>query len=336
METCHITDEWAYRGMRTLILENAQLRATFLVDSGAKLHELIFRPLSRDFLWHNPRIEPRQPVFQADVDAYWSGGLDECIPTGHACTYKGESLPYLGEVWSLTWDYDILQRGPDEVGVHLWRPTPISPLLVERWIWLRRGEPILRMRHRVTNLGATDLDFMWGLHPAWAVTPKHRIDLPDCELVVEESTPDDHLGVRGTHYRWPFATERMTGKQVDMRHVLEPEVRTTEFHFAYPIADGWFAITDTESEVGVGLVFPKEVFPVIWLWLSYGGWRGYYVAAVEAWNAYPQKLDDAVRAGLHGTLPAGGSATCETALVVYTGIGAVGSIDRDGHVHQAA
>lgn len=335
MGDCRISDEWTYRGMRALILENALVRVTVLLDFGAKVHEFIYKPLGRDFLWHNPRIEPRPPVFQADVDAYWSGGLDEAIPTGHACTFNGEALPYLGEVWSLPWHCDVERRDGDEVSAHLWRPTPISPLLVQRWLSLRAGEPMLRLRHRVTNLGRSDFPFMWGLHPAWAVSERHRIDLPPCRVRIEESLPDDHLGRRGDHYTWPYATDRRTGERLDMRRVLGPEAGTSEFQFAHPIADGWLAITDTEARVGAGLVFDKDVFPVIWLWLGYGGWRGYHVAAVEAWNAYPQKLCDAVAEGVHGVLPAGGSIETETLLVAYTGVAAVGHIGRDGSVHPA-
>ena len=168
------------------------------------------------------------------------------------------------------------------------------------------------MRHQVTNLGDSPFQFMWGLHPAWAVTPNHRIDLPPAEVFIEESLPGARLGERGTRYAWPYASDRHTGAAVDMRKVLGPEARTSEFHFAQPIDGGWFAITDTEARVGVGMTFPREVFPVIWLWLGYGAWREYYVAAVEAWNAYPQKLVDAVREGVYGTLPPRGKVTAET------------------------
>ena len=90
---CRITDKWTYRGFRTIILENSMLRATLLPESGAKLWEFIYKPADRELLWHNPRIEPRPPVFYGDADAWWCGGLDECIPTGHPCNLQGRQLP---------------------------------------------------------------------------------------------------------------------------------------------------------------------------------------------------------------------------------------------------
>ncbi len=118
---CRITDKWTYRGFRTIILENSMLRATLLPESGAKLWEFIYKPADRELLWHNPRIEPRPPVFYGDADAWWCGGLDECIPTGHPCNYKGDNYPYLGETWTLPWEYELTERGGERVSVHLWR-----------------------------------------------------------------------------------------------------------------------------------------------------------------------------------------------------------------------
>ena len=178
MKECRITDRWTLGGLKTIIIENELLRLSVLVDLGARIHEFVYKPFDRDFFWHNPRIEPRTPVFQADIDAWLSGGMDEAIPTGHPSTYRNEVYPYLGEVWSLRWDYEILQRGPEAVEVHLWRYAPISPLRVDRWMLLRRDEPVLHMRHRVTNLSSETFDFLWGLHPCWDVSSYNTLRPP--------------------------------------------------------------------------------------------------------------------------------------------------------------
>ena len=234
-------------------------------------------------------IEPRAPVFQADIDAWLSGGMDEAIPTGHVSTYRGETYPYLGEVWSLRWDYDITSREPEMVEVHLWRMTPISPLRVDRWVSIRRGEPIIRMRHRVRNLANSSFDFLWGLHPCWDVGPATRFDLPAGEMLIEELSPGNRLGEKGTRYTWPHANEAATGRQIDMRWMPAPTSGFGEFQFATQLDAGWLAVTDAAARSGAGLVFPKDVFPAAWLWTCAGGWRGYHVAALEAWTGYPPK-----------------------------------------------
>lgn len=327
--SCTITDKWSYSGMKTVILENELIKATVLVDFGAKIHEFIYKPYNHDFMYHHPRVECRTPVFGVNVDNWWSGGMDEAIPTGHPCTYKGEEYPFLGEVWSLPWYYEIIKRNGDEVTVYLRRSLIISSLVVERWITLRRGEKMLRFRHRITNEGKNETEFLWGLHPGFAINSNCRIDIPAGEMLVEESLPNNRLGIHGTKYQWPFALDQ-NGNQIDMHIVSSPEAGTMDFHYATELKEGWLSITDTEQKIGVALVFPKEVFSSAWLWLVYGGWRGIYTAAVEAWTGYPAKLSDAVAKGKYYKLGGRKSLECDTMLLVHSGFEKIENISVEG------
>jgi hypothetical protein len=334
MKDCRISDRWTLNGLQVIVMENELIRTSLLVDLGARMHEFIYKPLDRDFFWHNPRIEPRAPVFQADIDAWLSGGMDEAIPTGHPSTYRNETYPYIGELWSLRWDYDIQQRGPREVEVHLWRNAPISPLRVDRWMSLRQGEPLVHMRHRITNVSHLPFEFLWGIHPCWDVSPGTRFDLPAGEMLIEDSAPEARLGPKGTRYNWPYAVEAATGRAVDMRQMPSPESGFGEFQFATGLQAGWLAVTDTEARAGAGLAFPHKIFKAAWLWTCAGNWRGYYVGALEAWTGYPQKLHDAVDHGVYASLPGNGVLDCETALVAYSGVKSVSYIGSDGTVKE--
>lgn len=329
--SCSITDEYSYRGMKTIILENEWIRAVILADMGAKIHEFTYKPSNRDFLYHHPRVECRTPVFGVNVDNWWSGGMDEAIPTGHPCTYKGEDYPFLGEVWSLPWQYEIQNRSAAEVCLYLHRPLIISPLVVERKISLRQNEMMLRLEHRVTNVGTAPCEFLWGLHPGFAVDENCRIDLPAQEMIVQESFPDDRLGSAGTAYRWPFAKDK-NHKAIDMRRVAPASAGTMDFHYAVGLQEGWLAVTDTQRREGAALVFPKEIFNCAWLWLVYGGWRGIYTAAVEAWTGYPAKLSDAVAGGKYSQLAAGQALECQTLLLAHSGFAEIEHISSDGKI----
>lgn len=328
---CTITDEWNYRGLKSVILENKLIRATILIDSGAKIHEFIYKPSNRDFMYHHPRVECRQPVFGVNVDNWWTGGMDEAIPTGHPCIYKGEEYPFLGEAWSLAWNYQIQESSPDEVCLYLRRPLIISPLIVERWITIKEGEAMLNIRHRITNTGILPFEFLWGLHPGFAITPDFRIDLPAGDVQIEESFPDNRLGMTGTHYTWPFAHDK-EGNQIDMRKVPSPESGTMDFQYVTCLKEGWLALTDTKKLEGVALVFPDKIFKSIWLWLVYGGWRNIYVAAAEAWTGYPAKLSDAVDHGKYSLLKPGEVLECKSKLMVHIGFKEVKSIDPEGNI----
>jgi len=326
-----ISADWSYQGMRAVVLENADLRVTVLTDYGAKVLEFRLKHKARDLLYHNPRVEIRTPVYGVNVDNWWHGGIDECIPNCHPSSYRGEEYPNLGEVWSLPWNSEIEKDTAEEVTVHLWRTTIIAPLLLERWMTLRDHGSILEMRHKVTNLGFSDLQFLWGIHPGLAINSSSRIDIPQSRVIVDTSYPDNRLGHAGDSYNWPYA-KTADGKTVDMRMVAPPESQTWDLHYATELSDGWLAVTDSSAKLGFGMVFPKDIFRCIYLWLVYGGWRGLHCVAVEAWTGYPSKLEAAARNGTCSSLGAGDSLNCETRLVGHEGFTRVDRIKPDGEV----
>ena len=55
MDHCRIDDRWQYNGLRAIVMESDLLRIVVLADHGAKIHEFVYKPRDRDFLYHNPR-----------------------------------------------------------------------------------------------------------------------------------------------------------------------------------------------------------------------------------------------------------------------------------------
>ena len=331
MEGCRVDDRWEYNGLRAIVVENDLLRIVILADHGAKIHEFVYKPHDRDFLYHNPRIIPSRPIYGANVDNWWTGGLDECIPCGWESHYRGEVYPVLGEVWSEPWSYEILERGPLEVCVHMWCMCRVAPLKIDRWMSLRSGEAVLHMEHVVTNVSVAEgeFEFMWGLHPGFAINPGMRIDLPAEDVTVDRASPDFRPGA--ATYVWPHFVD-VDGRTIDMRLVQGPEAGIWRLHFAR-LKEGWLALTDTRARVGIGLVFPIEVFSCSWIWLVYGGWRGLYCAGLEAWNGYPPKLEDAATSGRCSRLGRGETLKAQTKLVVYEDLESFQGIASQGSVH---
>jgi len=63
-----VTDDWTYREIRTVILENEYLKVTVFPEIGAKIYDLIYKPRQKNLLWHNPRIPPMKVPFGAAFD----------------------------------------------------------------------------------------------------------------------------------------------------------------------------------------------------------------------------------------------------------------------------
>ncbi len=329
LAAARIDPHWRYHDLRALLLENAHLRLVVLPELGAKIYSLVDKRLDRELLWHNPRLEPRRPVFGQNFDDWWAGGWDEVFPTCDVSTYQGETYPYLGELWSLPWTWAVDRGDGPTVSVHLTRTTVIATARMERWIGVEGDAPRVRFRHRLTNVGPRPLDFVWGFHPCFAVEAGYRIDVPGRRAIVGH-TSTGVFGPAGTTYRWPDAPA--PGGPHDMRAVPPASRGWCEGHYVTDLESGWVALTDPGRQAGVGLVFPREVFPVVWCWMAYGGWRGHHHVALEPWTGWPHQLDRAVAAGRHRTLAAGASLECETLAVLYHGVRSVADIDPSGQV----
>ena len=170
---------------------------------------------------------------------------------------------------------------------------------------------------------------MWGIHPGLAIRPGARIQAPAAEAVFAEghAEPGSSLARASPGRTCPCPTAgpwtfRSPG----------PPIRPAGAAYLTALSGGWLAVTDVESRSGFALTFDPAVLPVVWLWGVYGGWRGVYAVALEAWTSYPARLDQAIAAGRHRTLEPGAEFETEVRLIAFTGIASVGGVDLDGRV----
>jgi hypothetical protein len=293
---------------------------------GGKIHHLVDKARDRDVLWHSPRVLPHEAQLHANFDDHWSGGWDEAFPGGAPSTNRyGDELPYMGELWTQPFRWEVAEDSPRRVELVLRATTPITPARWERRLSLEDGAPILRVDYRLENVGYRPFDFNWGIHPVQAITSGHRFDVPASRGEVDENGGGT-LGTQGDTYEWP----RLGA--LDVRRALPPDAGCFALHYLSGLEQGWVAATDTEARRGFGLVFDPTLFGVVWLWLVYGGWRDYYQAIMEPWTGYPSPLADAVAAGRSRAL--GPRETLETrvAAVVYGGVESVSRLEEDGSV----
>lgn len=321
-----IDDRWQYHGLRTVRLENARLAVDILPELGGKILRLIDKRGDRDVLWHSPRVEPHRAELHANFDDHWPGGWDEAFPGGAPSPNRyGDQLPYMGELWTTEASYRIARDDPAGVELELDLTTPITPARWRRRLSLSGDDPVLRIAYRLENVGTMPFDYNWGLHPVAAISPAHRFDVPAQKAEVDENGGGT-LGVKGDRYDWPQFNN------LDVRRALGPDANCFALHYLTELREGWVATTDTAARRGFGLVFDRDLFPVVWLWMVYGGWRGYYHAIAEPWTGYPSPLAEAVEAGRARVLDAGGVLETEVATVVYEGVDSVSRLSADGRV----
>jgi hypothetical protein len=321
-----VDDRWAYNGLRVVRLENARLAVDVVPELGGKILRLVDKRGDRDVLWHSPRVEPHRAELHANFDDHWPGGWDEAFPGGAPSPNRyGDMLPYMGELWTTHAEHRIVRAGPDAVELELLLQTPITPARWTRRLVLPGDDPVLRVDYRLENAGTMPFDYNWGLHPVAAISPAHRFDVPATHAEVDENGGGT-LGVKGDRYEWP------NFKGMDIRRALGPDAGCFALHYLTGLREGWVATTDTAARRGFGLAFDQSVFPVVWLWMVYGGWRGYYHAIAEPWTGYPSPLAEAVEAGRARVLDAGEVLETSVSAVVYEGVESVSRLAADGSV----
>ncbi len=300
--------------LRAIELENDWIRLTILPEVGAKIYDLVWKPTGKNFLWHNPRIAPQTYPIEANFDNYWCGGWDEGFPTCEACEYQGEEYPNLGELRSVRWGVTAAGLVGEDAVATLSALGPISPVRAEKTVIVAGRSPVVRMRYGIENLGPLGLDFIWGTHPALQPSPNMVLRVPAKTGIVGQATHPS-LGAPGQRYAWPIL-ETALGR-TDMSRVQGFEAKMACGHCATDLEAGWYAVENTESGEGFLLKFPLDLCPYLWMWLVYGGWRGYHHVIVEPWTSYPVLLAEAVRQKTSRRLDPGGKFSVEVRATLY-------------------
>lgn len=334
-------------GMRAVTLSNAFLSVTILPEKGADIYSLVYQPRSLDVLWKSPwglrRPGAAVPAAATSEEAWlehYEGGWQEIFPNGgDACSYRGATLNFHGEASVVPWDYAVLRRSASAVTVEFTVGLVRSPFQLRRTMTVERSLPALLIGERIENRGEEDLHFMWGHHPAFGapfLDGGSRLQIPartflahDTEIAAACRIP---AGTRGA---WPVVNGK-AGSAVDLSIIPPAAERVTEFGYLCDLDAGWYGLTNDSLNVGVGLAWPKDVFPYLWFWQELRGSFGYpwygrcYVMAVEPFTSIPGVgLAKAIEAGTAPILPAGASLEARLAAVFFEA-GDVESIDLKG------
>ena len=340
---------------RSLISENAHLKAVILPDKGADIHQLIYKPHDIDVLWKTPwglkRPSTGVPSTYGSMGGWmeaYPGGSQIIFPNGGSpCTYKGAELGFHGEASMTTWDYKIPPPPSADVAeLHLRTRLARSPFLIERLLRVEADRPVLIVRERITNQGDEPMDYMWGHHPAYGepfLSGDCRIDIGAKSFLADDGydPPFNPLELN-RKYDWPNA--QRGEKKTDLSRV--PPKSQPQALFAYfqdfQGGHGWYGITNTKLGFGVGMTWPLEVFPYAWFWQELSASSGYpwyraaHTMAIEPFTSYPgQGLATVMeKTKTQRVLKPGEAISAELRFVFFESKTGVQKINADGSVVQ--
>lgn len=348
---CRLSDEYRWRGLRLLIMENELLRVAVLLDKGADIVELRYKPEDVDFLWHSPiPVVWGQPHSGTVVHPegyfadYYEGCWQEVLPNaGRFCEWQGARLGLHGEVWGLPWACAVVEDTPEQVAVELSVACRRMPLKLIRRMTLRAGRPCLYLEETLTNDSPVRVAVMWGHHPAYGepfLSPSCRIDAPACTVVVDAAVGERSRFAPSASFPWPTGTAR-DGAQVDISRIAAREDALDEMYYLTDMQGSWYALANEEAELTLAMAWRGDAFKCVWYWASLGGnlawpsWGRYYVIALEPMSSWPAILTRAIENGTELRIEAGATVSEALTVVVSDGAEPVRDVRLDGTVTRA-
>ena len=321
MSSCRVSTG-TVAGWRSVVLENGLIRVVVLPDKGAEIHQVTDLRSGTDILFRaewglRPPGAAHLPA-SGDDEFMWNyaGGWQELFPSvNEACVYRGERIPFHGEVATLPWQHELLADDEDEVRVRFWADSRVTPFRVERTLGLRRGEAELVIDGTVGNRSTEAAHFVWGHH--CVVGPPFleagcQLEIPARTIVTapelwEAETARVEPGRRAA---WPLAPLR-DGGAVDLREIPGPEAGSHDDLYVTDLDDGWLSVSNPRLGLGFRLEWDHELFGWIVLWQPYGGalappLTGTYALGIEPWTS-TMSLERSVDAGLATGLEGGAS-----------------------------
>ncbi len=326
--TVGFSDAWTLHGLQALVLENARLRVTVLPQLGGKIWSIVSKPHDREMLWHHPRMHPRRAHYGATYDNWFCGGWDEVFPNDYPVEIDGEVYPDHGEVWSLPAAWQVIEASDEAVSIALEHRGIAIPTRFRKVLTLRRDEPALRVAYEIANEGAAPLDVHWKSHPALPIAPGARLYLP-----VRRVIDDEDFGERFAErdFAWPMAP-REDGSTLDMRQLPDPDSGTSHFYYGVELEAGYAAISYPAEEVGFGLTFDPDMLSSVWVFGSYGGWRGLNTVILEPCTGYPANLADAIANRSVRSLAPRSSVTTTLTASVLDGEAGIAAFEASGGI----
>lgn len=350
---CRISDAWTYRGLKTVVMENELLRISLIADKGADMFELVHKPSDTDFMWRTPWSVRNQALWVPSTgwgegifhDLY-IGGWNTIAPTGgFQQDYMGAEIGQHNETNMMPWDAQIIEDSPERVKVNFSVRAVRTPFWIEKTVSLESNSPVVTVTDTLTNEAEEPAPAQWGQHLALGdpfLTPNCIFDFAGGDFIVPESSdgsipPGSRLMPDRTG-SWPTA-EAPDGSEVDLKAFPPKSDRLVDYLSFNNLADGWYAVTNPDRGVGIGLRWDSDVFKYLWYWQVFGGHSGYpwykrtYNVGLEPFTSLPSGMaEPGSDESTSMIFKPGESRSSTVRAVIYESSNGVTGVGQDGKV----
>lgn len=307
-------DNSTYEGFDSLTLRNQHLCLIVVPELGGKIASLIHTPTQREWLWRNPHLPLKKPMYDASyVEAFDTGGLDECFPAVAGGPYPdfpwdGVSIPDHGELWCQPWSAEVIESSAEKIVLMMACSGVRFPFRFERTLTIETNSRTITLEYAVTNQTQFDMPFIWSIHPLIRIEEGMSIKLPaGIDHVRLEGAINSQIGGSGSQINWPIINGHDLSK-------VPANDSGRAYKIFTPILDGnaeiETAIYDPSGEHALIFRFSPREISHVGLWMNYGAWSGigsapYFNLGLEPCIGSKDALPDAKAISEFGLLPAG-------------------------------
>ncbi len=274
MRGCRISDEWKFRDIETVIMENDFLRVVVLPGKGADISEILYKPLDINILFRNP-YGPRKLGEVSSLSChsqifrdYTGGGWSDILPNvGNPSQIAGISFGLHEETPLLKWRYEITEDSATRVSAIFWVNLVKYPFSVRKTISLDKTNN-LRIDETVINNSNQDLPFSWLIHPTFSeefASPGSKIFINGEKIHRMTENPET--------WDFPFFIEP-DGTKRDIRLIPQRDSSIDDTVVLSGISSGRYSILNPNIALKFTLEWPIEVFKYLWYYRNYNS-QGY-------------------------------------------------------------
>jgi galactose mutarotase-like enzyme len=241
---------------------------------GCKIVEIYDLENDHEWLWSDKSRPIKAAKYGDQYDLYDISGFDECFPNiGISQDPKniGVTLPDHGEIWSLPWDVTDEANGLSA--------TVLGKLFDYRFsrkLSLKSNKLVIE--YSVSNIGDSEITYMWSAHPLFAIDENIKIEITGNPKMSKEFGFGGRIGPDGDNWYeghlskhvWPSVLGA-NGQISDMSEVSLDKVLTDKVVLDAPV-DGLVSLKKLSSGRSLTMKFSPLELPFLGICYNFGAW----------------------------------------------------------------
>jgi galactose mutarotase-like enzyme len=275
-------------------LRNDHISVQILPEIGGKISSLFDQRSGREWLWTNPHLPRRAPIYgESYISELDTGGWDEIFPSISPCQLQGNiSIPDHGDLVFLP--CEVSEQTSN--GLTLTTLTRAIKTRFTRKLTLDGNK--LRVDYTLDSLSEEPIPYLWAPHPIIALEDGMILELPTSEL-----TSTDGLDLTNASDGSCKITIADPALGKTKPHMLK-------FFTQRGLADR--ASIHAKDGSSLSLWWDKKDAPYFGMWLNQRNWSGigsapYFNLGLEPTTSPCDCLTEAIANDLHFTLNPGES-----------------------------